>query len=143
MNRRAVYWATGCAVLGAVMLAFGIHDAVAFRASSGDRQQILSLGQVVDIVAAGALLVIATLVAIGQVPVTFPAGEPFSGRDRGCPTGKADGWHTRRHGTPRTRGPAPAADGAAAAGALRQARAAALHVAPRLRAGIRAGVAAG
>ncbi|MBE7187309.1 hypothetical protein [Jatrophihabitans endophyticus] len=67
MSRRALRWAVGCAVLGAVMLALGIHDAVSFRAPRTDGNQILTLGQMVDLITASGLLIIAALIVIGQV----------------------------------------------------------------------------
>lgn len=67
MNRRALRWALGCALLGALMLAFGIHDAAGFRAPKHNQQQILTLGQMVDIVTAAGLLILATVIVIGQL----------------------------------------------------------------------------
>ena len=67
MNRRSMYLAAGCAVLGLLMLAFGIHDVAGFHSTKQDRQQILTLGQVIDILTAAGLLLFAALVVISQV----------------------------------------------------------------------------
>ena len=61
-----MYWALGCGVLGALMLALGIHAAATFRAPGSDSGQVITLGQMVDIITASALLIVAALITVGQ-----------------------------------------------------------------------------
>ena len=67
VNRRAVRWAVGCALLGALMLGLGIDDVVSFRPSSGDVNQSFTFDQVVDLFVASLLLIAAALLVIGQL----------------------------------------------------------------------------
>lgn len=67
MNKRALQWAAGCAVLGVLMLVFGIRDALGFHAGKQDLHQVLTLGQVVDIITAAGLLILATIILVGQL----------------------------------------------------------------------------
>lgn len=67
MNKRAVQWALGCAVVGGLMLGFGIHDVIDFSAPSTDNQQVITLGQVIDLIVASMLLIMSALLLIGQV----------------------------------------------------------------------------